>query len=99
MDAGLLVGTGKVHHANDLVRRIGLDEPTARRIESGQRVTDRPVAVGRQKISRQPLAKNRVVEGDLLGEEELRALQHPSQGAAPIPANAGRRGGGRRPRN
>src|SRR5215831_16623536 len=79
----LLLAAGEMHYANHLMRRVGLDKEATIGVESRRRVARHPIAIGRQKVHRQMLGEDYVVERRLLDKKELRPLQYPRQDARP----------------
>ena len=82
-DLFLLLRAGEVHDPDRLVRHIGLDKESAFAIKPRRGIARHPVAVRRQKIGRQMLGENRVIERDLLDIEKPGALQHTGHDARP----------------
>ena len=73
----LLLAAGEMHDADHLVRRIRLDKEPTVGVERRRGVARHPIAIGREKVHRQVLGEDHVIERRLLDEKELRPLQHP----------------------
>ncbi len=79
----LLLRAGEMHDADHLVRRIRLDKQAALGVKHRCCVARHPIAIGRQKVDRQVLGKNRVIERGLLDKEKSGALRYLFDDPAP----------------